>query len=109
MGVGEALGRRRPADGFVGWSKGRGEPVSESVSGVKGRHSAHPTPAADDTNSRFDNILPELGLNRAATPDQQSPRSLPGGATRSAAGDEPVALCVSGSDGTCHVSLLTLT
>jgi hypothetical protein len=31
-----------------------------SVGGVKGRLRAHRTPAADDTNSQFDDILPEL-------------------------------------------------
>ena len=61
-----------------------GESVCELVSGVKGRHFGLSTPAADDTNSRFDNILPGLGLNRAATLDQESPGSIPGGATPSA-------------------------
>ncbi len=59
----------------------QGVSVSVSVSGVKGHHFALSTPAADDTNSRFDNILPGLGLNRAAPLDQESPGSIPGGAT----------------------------
>ena len=58
-----------------------GESVSELVSGVKGSHFGLSTPAADDTNSRFDNILPGLGLNRATPLDQESPGSIPGGAT----------------------------
>jgi hypothetical protein len=68
------------------------EPVSEPVSVVKGRQLAHPNPAADDTNSLFDNILPGLARNGASPLDQESPGSIPGGAIRQeAAGHAPAA------------------